>query len=261
MKILLILEGANESDFFESLLDRFGLQAEMCVVGTNLYSLYDRCKAYKFECDIRDVLREIVPDEKICETLHQENFTYTYLVFDADLHHKISEYRKTDISIKKLLEENFPKLIEMAKYFTDETDPSVGRLYINYPMLESFRYCDYFDEDGYPADSISIHDMHKFKQLASQKKLAGRPVTKYTKDNFSGLIHMNLRRLKSVSGDCFEDFPDYLLYRDISRTQRIASNQFEKIKSSEELYILNTSIFMLLDYYGNRDSFYDHIIT
>ncbi len=32
----------------------------------------------------------------------------------------------------------------MTEYFVDETDPTIGKLYINYPMMESYRDCDEF---------------------------------------------------------------------------------------------------------------------
>lgn len=185
MKILIVLEGERtESDFFQSILQKFDLNAELCIVGTNLYTLYHKCKEYHFECNIRDVLRELVKDDATKITLEQK-FAYTYLVFDADLHHKAPNQRGTAIPIEELLTVNFPKLIEMAAYFTDETDPSIGRLYINYPMMESFRYCDKFDDDQYLSATISINTIRDFKQLASQMKLTGIPITKYEKVDFT----------------------------------------------------------------------------
>lgn len=47
MRILIVLEGERtEPDFFQSILQRFELNAELCVVGTNLYTLYHKCKEY-----------------------------------------------------------------------------------------------------------------------------------------------------------------------------------------------------------------------
>lgn len=110
MKILIVLEGERtEPDFFQSLLQKFELNAELCVVGTNLYTLYHRCKEYDFECDIRDVLKEIIKDNATQAMLEQK-FAYTYLVFDADLHHKAPDQRGKTIPPEKLIEDNFQKL-------------------------------------------------------------------------------------------------------------------------------------------------------
>lgn len=196
MKILIVLEGERtEPDFFQSLLQKFELNAELCVVGTNLYTLYHRCKEYDFECDIRDVLKELIRDDATQAMLEQK-FAYTYLVFDADLHHKAPDQRGKTIPPEKLIEDNFQKLLEMAEYFTDETDPSIGRLYINYPMMESFRYCDTFKDDQYLSTTIPIGALHNFKRFASERKLSGISITTYQKENFMDLIRMNIQRLK-----------------------------------------------------------------
>ena len=65
MRILIVLEGERtEPDFFQSILQRFELNAELCVVGTNLYTLYHKCKEYFFDCDIKDVLKELIRDDE-----------------------------------------------------------------------------------------------------------------------------------------------------------------------------------------------------
>lgn len=110
MRILIVLEGERtEPDFFQSILQRFELNAELCVVGTNLYTLYHKCKEYFFDCDIKDVLKELIRDDETKKRLDQK-FAYTYLVFDADLHHKAPEQRGLSVSTKELLADNFPKL-------------------------------------------------------------------------------------------------------------------------------------------------------
>lgn len=261
MKILIALEGERtESDFFQSILQKFGLNADLCIVGTNLYTLYHKCKDYHFECDVKDVLKELVKKDDEKEKLEQK-FAYTYLVFDADLHHKAPNQRDTAVSIEELLTNNFPKLIEMAEHFTDETDPSIGRLYINYPMMESFRYCDTFNDERYLSSTVPIANIRNFKQLASEKKLNGICVTKYTKINFTDLIHMNIKRLKPLSDDHFDVFPSYKVYQTVSEAQKIAKKQHNMVKIKKELYVLNTSLFIILDYFGNKNGFYDDIVS
>ena len=258
-KILIVLEGERtEADFFYHILPKFDIDAELCVVGTNLYTLYHKCKNYNFEADIRDVLKEIIKDTEIKKLMDQK-FTYTYLVFDADLQHKAPEKRGEEVSINELITENLPKLIEMAEYFTDETDPSIGRLYINYPMMESFRYCNKFDDEQHISAKISIDDMKNFKQLASKMKLAGIPIGKYERTDFENLMRMNVKRLIFVVNGKFDVFPDYNAYQNISEAQNIALKQHEMATSVQELYVLNTSILIILDYYGNRDNFYYNI--
>ena len=209
INILIILEGERtETDFFELLLQKFVLQAKLCVVGTNLYTLYHKCKQYHFDCDVKDVLKELV-NETTKEMLNQK-FTYIYLVFDADLHHKAPEQRGQSIPIEVLIKQNFLQLIEMAYHFTDETDTFIGRLYINYPMMESYRYCDMFDDENYLSATVSITQMRNFKRLASKMKLSGIKPSKYERTDFSNLIRMNVKRLQLMGN---ENLDSNLSYR------------------------------------------------
>ncbi len=260
INILIVLEGERtETDFFNSLLQRFDLQAKLCVVGTNLYTLYHKCKQYNFDCDVKDVLKELV-DESTKKLLEQK-FTYTYLVFDADLHHKKPEQRGQSIPIEVLIKQNFPQLIEMAQHFTDETDPSIGRLYINYPMMESYRYCDKFDDDNYLSATISIAQMGNFKRLASQMNLSGIKPSEYKRTDFSNLIRMNIKRLQLIATENLNSNLPYYLYKAISEAASIASNQYASAEEKQELHVINTSLFIILDYFGNRNNFYDHMIS
>lgn len=260
MKILIVLEGERtEPDFFQSLLQKFELNAELCVVGTNLYTLYHRCKEYDFECDIRDVLKELIRDDATQAMLEQK-FAYTYLVFDADLHHKAPDQRGKTIPPEKLIEDNFQKLLEMAEYFTDETDPSIGRLYINYPMMESFRYCDTFKDDQYLFTTIPIGALHNFKRFASERKLSGISITTYQKENFIDLIRMNIQRLKNLS-DEHAAVLSYQAYQILSEAQEVAAKQYDMVQGKQALFVLNTCLFIILDYFGNRDHFYDGLVS
>ena len=60
MRILVIVEGkVTEAKFFTCMFDKFGIKAEIVVASTNLYSLYDKMKSYDFDCDVKDVLKEM----------------------------------------------------------------------------------------------------------------------------------------------------------------------------------------------------------
>ena len=257
MKILVIVEGkVTEPKFFACLFNKFEIQAEIVVASTNLYSLYDKMRSYDFNCDVKDVLKEILSSDTECSELDQK-FAYTYLIFDSDLHHKSPNQRNQEVLIESLVEENFQKLKTMASYFTDETDPSVGRLYINYPMMESYRYLDNFSDRSYLQSDISICDMGTFKSFASQKTLSGLDIKKYTRNNFVDLIRLNTEKLSIISGDT--EIPTYVKYQQISTSDRIAEKQYNLANTLKKLSVLNTSLFIILDYFGNRDDFYDSI--
>ena len=261
MKILIIVEGEKtETSFFQKAFQIFDINAEFIFVSTNVYSLYSRMKSYDFDCDIRDVVKELIKDDNEKTKLDQ-NFTYTYLVFDSDLQNVPIDKRETDMSIEELLPDNFSKLDEMAAYFTDETDPSIGRLYINYPMMESYRYCDSFSDEKYLTEMIAISKVKNFKNLAARKKLAGKQIIRYTKNDFSGLIKLNAEKLRVIHNISQSKPMEYSEYLDISNGTKILKCQHSCVSEKQMLYVLNTSLFMVLDYYGNRNGFYDSIIN
>lgn len=259
MKILVIVEGIKtENELFSCIFKSFGIEGEIVVASTNLYSLYDRMKYYNFECDVKDAVKELMPSDKDSSLLDQK-FAYTYLVFDSELQNKMRGQRGTEIPIADLVEDNLNKLEEMTAYFTDETDPTIGRLYINYPMMESFRYCDSFADESYLYSMVEINNISDFKSAASKKKLAGFRIGRYTKDNFLDLIRLNIRKI----GVLFEQssVPLYSEYQMISQPTAIARKQRELIMTCQSINVLNTSLLMVVDYYGNRDGFYDDHIA
>lgn len=261
IKVLIIVEGEKtEPTFFDHFFKTFNLKADLYTVGTNIYSLYDRMKYYDFNCDVKEVLKELSTSKTDKEILSQ-NFTYTYLVFDSDLQHKEACQREKTISSETLAESNFIKLKEMTDYFTNETDPSVGRLYINYPMMESFRYCDSFNDGNYLNSKVSINDLPHFKFMASKLKMSGISISMYTKDNFRSLVKMNIQKLKTVSDVVFEGYPTYNVYQNISNSTSIVKNQYNIMCISRELSVINTSLFIIVDYYGNKNDFYDKLIS
>lgn len=257
IKILIVVEGEKtEPDFFGCYMNKFGINAEVFIVKNNLYSLYYKMKKYNFYCDVKDVLIELNPSNR--EILNNK-FTYTYLIFDSDLQHHGKNFDSQQTSIVDLSEENFKKLKEMAAYFTNETDPSIGRLYINYPMMESYRYCDDFCDEDYINAVVSVEKMKEFKRISSSKKLARISVKKYSKDNFSDLIGLNVRKLHYMTYPTQLSFPTYDIFLEISSCIGIANLQFTKMKNDNLLSVLNTSLFLVLNYFGNRDKFYDKL--
>ena len=260
MKILLIVEGEKtEPVFFQHLMDVFGVDAEIVMIGTSLYSLYERMKYYHFESDVRDVLKEI-QKPSLDGSLLDQRFTYTYLVYDSDLQHTPMNQRNDKPPLDALTSDNLSKLREMARYFTNETDPAIGRLYINYPMMESFRYCDSFTDEEFISARIPIAQMPRFKALASQKKLAGRPIESYTKENFADLIRLHIRKLHAMY-TVLPLLPSYSEYVDESESEHILHKQVSLVDAEQTLNVLNSSLFILIDYFGNRNGFYEQLIT
>lgn len=256
-KILLIVEGAKtEPKLFkriEKLLNLNNEVFEIISFNTNIYSLYKIMKNNDFNLNIVDLLKELHPDNK--EILNNI-FIYVYLIFDLDAHHcKKQELR----NIKDVVNDNLIKIKEMVDYFNDETDPTIGKLYINYPMIESFKDSDSFFDDKYKNASCNISMLSRYKEMVSKKKLSNLRIESIKDDDLNKIILQNIFKLNYIISKNFEEL-DYKTYIDYSSQDKILMNESRIIKESNEISVLNTSIFIVIDYFGNNNYYYDNFI-
>ena len=253
INILIVVEGnKTEAKFFNSLSKAFNQKFDIYCLGTNIYSLYKRMKEIDFNGDLKDVLAEIHPDQK---DILSKKFAYIYLIFDCDAHHP----KKNDVRrIDKIVLENIQKLREMAEYFVDETDPTIGKLYINYPMMESYRDCDEFFEDKYSNAIVALTELSNYKSYVANRRICRIHIDQYTKKQFVLLILQNIYKLNKIHNDSWGKL-NYEEYRKYSGTNKILSRQQELIERTDSISVINTSLFMITDFYGNKKGFYDSL--
>lgn len=255
VKALVIVEGEkSEYAFFKSLESVYSLIFTICCLKTNIYALYKKMKDLDFNADIKQILSELHPE--YADTLSQ-TFAYTYLVFDLDAHHT----KKRDTrSINEIVMENVAIVKEMVHYFTDETDPSVGRLYINYPMLESFRDCDSPFDEKYRYEYVLLPEIPSFKQHVAGKQMVRRHLNRYTADDFEQIAKMNVYKLSTLNDKLWQSMP-YSQYLICSQASNILDRQIALITTEGKLSVLNTAVYILIDYFGNQDGFYDKVVA
>lgn len=257
-KILMIVEGESlEPKFFTQLKNVYGIGVEIYMVGANIYRLYQELEKYDFNCDIKDVLPDIGNHVEGIEELLKAKYAYTYLVFDFDAHHR--ERGEQSLDIDTIVSNNVKKLEKMASYFVDETDPSIGHLYINYPMMESYRDCSAFFDEDYRDNEIIIDSIGQYKSIAGKKRLASVNVKRYTKDNFSDLTRMNVFKLNKISAGKWEALT-YEEYCKVSGADRILDYQAKRVQHERILDVINTSLFLAIDYFGNQKGFFDSVM-
>lgn len=258
MKILMVVEGdRTEPRFFYQLARVYDINAKIYAVGTNIYALYKKMQKYDFNCNLKDALKEINTTKDSDKAILDETFTYTYLIYDCDPHHT-EEYEK-GVPIEKIVRKNLERILEMVAYFDNETDPTKGKLYVDYPMLESFRDCDAFFEESYAQRTVDIADIGKYKNLVAPRKLTRIHIDKYSRQNFDDLTRMNVFKLNQIMRGSWCAVP-YEIYQAISAADEIAERESKAAKDEKKLFVLNTALFMVLDYYGNRDGFYDSVL-
>lgn len=145
---LLIVEGNHEKNKLFQLIFKIFPEIDISIddvwiYGTNIYILYnDIVKEYGDEWYEDDVdLAFVVGKKKNHSTiLNKKDFTNIFLIFDYEHH-----------------DPNFsePKINHMQQYFSDSTD--IGKLYINYPMIESYEHFNCLPDSDFSNLTVSVN--------------------------------------------------------------------------------------------------------
>ena len=161
---LLIVEGKHEKDeLFKLLFQCFPEMKismdDIWIYGTNIYMLYDDIvKEYGEEWEKDDIDLPFVISKKqgMVPLRYKEDFTNIMLVFD---------YERHDTNFSE------DKIIRMQKSFMDSTD--MGKLYINYPMIESYQHLRSLPDRNYLFRKIpvSLQPGKKYKSLVRKESV------------------------------------------------------------------------------------------
>ena len=246
-KALLIVEGESlEPRFFTRMSEVCGMDVEIVSLRANIYLLYRKLKEYEFEYDVRVALKELIADENAHRIL-SDRYAYTYLIFDCDAHHG-GKLKAGDIpsKIEDVVGMNYSRLEEMVGYFTDETDPERGRLFVNYPMMESYRDCDSKEDDSFKDRNVRFEDLSSYKKLVGQRRMASLRIETMTQVDFDALAKLNLKKWSHLMGNG---------WRNQTEEEYNQATQLDVLKAQMKLVpekimaVINTSLLLSLDYY------------
>lgn len=253
-KALIIVEGERvEPKLFTSLAQCFGMSVEIFVYATNIYDLFKRLKRDSDEqggvrvLNIKDVLAERVKDEDGEKmSILAQDYAYTYLVYDCDIQHHEPNVPSDDVDC--ILNLNLPVLEQMLNYFTDETDETIGKLYVNYPMVESWRDANDFWDESYRDREVSLYNVKEYKKEVSARRLTGFGYD-LTKPQFSQIILMMLAKLNCIIAQKWA-LPDYVTYRLVSDGVTVFNAERDMMIQRKVISVLNTSLFLVIDHFG-----------
>lgn len=264
--ILFVFEGKDDKTYFES-IKRLFFPAKsdtfVCTYNSNIYSLYTKLKSHDalnemLEVDTVSVLKEILLEkgDETLKDIREDEVSEIYLFFDYDFQED-----------SRTLEENNNRLSELLDYFTDETGR--GKLYINYPMVESLRYTKELPDNDYWSYTVSRqrcqeekfkHQVHEFSFYGGNLEylvLTIKPAddktkiqqkTNITKTNWLHLVTMNISKANYICNDKNE------LPEEVNSQKEIYDNQLAKYVDTEEckVAILNAFPIFLFDYFGRK---------
>ncbi len=264
--ILFVFEGKADKTYFEAIKRLFfpaKSEPFLCTYNSNIYSLYTKLKAHDalkemLEVDTVSVLKEILLEkgDETLKDIREDEVSEIYLFFDYDFQED-----------SRTLEENNSRLSELLDYFTDETGR--GKLYINYPMVESLRYTQELPDNNYWQYVVTRqrcqeekfkHQVYEFSFYKSNLEylvLTIKPADddtkiqqkEYTvKANWLHLVTMNTSKANYICNDRNE-LPD-----EVDNQLDIFNSQLSKYVNTEEckVAILNAFPIFLFDYFGRK---------
>lgn len=239
-KVLLIVEGEKaERELFTQLYDLYGMNnVEIVAYKTHIYAFYNRLKKeYSDEEGLIDFEAIDLPlflngylnlrDEAL---LDEADFSDIIMIFDFDPHDP--QYDKKT-------------LLDLIENYSESTGR--GKLYINYPMLESYKDISSLDDSTFLTSRITLDTLkrrvgktNQYKKTVDAKTCIKR-VEDIDEQIGNRLMELHLKKLYYVLGESNKIENDYL---------RLCEIQSDKLSAEEIVWILNTSILHMYEQYG-----------
>ena len=137
------------------------------------------------------------------------------------------------------------------EFFDDSTQN--GKLYLNYPMLESYKHLRAHGDSDYLRRTVKVDrkTLSKYKETVDAECHRDfRQLEKYTEEIFAEITKMNLRKAGLIlCGD--SSLPSKEVYSQW-RGEDILSEQRKKMDSDGEIFVINTSSFIPVDFSPSR---------
>ena len=243
--ILFVFEGGKaEPLVFDSLAKLFltGEDVRVVTCEHDLPTLFTRLKKNDYDLFRSLPLKENgieIPDGVRIDTL----FSQIFLFFDYDFHNRIGVEKVNEI------------LEEMLEYFDDETVN--GKLYVNYPVIESLKYTKEMPDEKYHeyVVSRSVCAEHKFKGLSEEFAFAeakqyrfidlSKTPTEEVRRNWELLRDQNVRKANYIcAGE--NVLPENK--EDIAQDKLFDAQKSNYVEVNDSVAILNSFPIFLFEY-------------
>ncbi|MEK4444324.1 hypothetical protein [Niallia sp. FSL K6-0077] len=240
-KVLLLVEGEKvEKDLFRHFYNLYGINnIEIVAYKTHIYAFYNRLKKdyadmegnIDFEfIDLPLFLNDYLNlDEK--DLLNETDFRDIILVFDFDPHDSQFDRQKLEILLEN---------------FSDSTGR--GKLFLNYPMIESFKDINSLEDEHFKNSTVHIDDLRKrSKGTSGYKKMVDSntcisSIEDIDTDIANALLQIHNNKLYFLL--------KHLAYEEENKYKLVCTEQCDKLKKENLIWVLNTSLLHMLEEYG-----------
>lgn len=238
-QVLVVSEGHTEVRLLKRLFEEFNLLLpDIVSLNANLYKLYLEYESY--ECDYSDlditaVLRSCsqvgTKDKEKLRGKSATDFTDIFLVFDLDPH--TPDFNEE--ALRKLL-----------SHFNDSSD--VGKLYINYPMVESFYHVPHTVLDGnirtFPPIRFTLSELTAYKKRVNLEGI--KQSRRYTQDEYKNVIQRHAGIVSLITEASVRSTHELKVQVGLFEIQQA------DIKSSREAIVVNTFCLLIPEIYPSK---------
>lgn len=234
-KILVLVEG-EKTDYrlMQHLIEVYGIsdRHEIVSYNTNIYALYQDMFR-EGDPDSIDLLQNLKEHEKDCDKkrIFDQRFSDILLIFDLD---------PQDSRFSSEI------ILAMANYFTESSD--MGKLYINYPMVESFYHMKRIPDPDYNSYSASLLELrqHKYKQRVNREN-RDHSYSKFaaSRSECTCVIRQNIEKAWWLIGELKPN--DSQAYSSPD-TLEVLKKQLAMLDSISSVSVLCTCVFYISDY-------------
>lgn len=239
---LIIIEGeSREKSFFTKLCELISVDKNTTIIPfcNDIYELYKKIEELDFNTTTLDVILKYVNiDDELRENLKTTKFVNTYLVFDLDLQNN-SEDRQA---------ENLNKVCKMIELFNDETG-YYGKLFVNYPMMESYRHFLFSNCDTLKNKLIEAKNeiLTNYKSISGQEG-STKNIKSFGLHEYNVICKAHLMQANLLLNKTFKK-PNLKQYEQIIDIKNIHKEQSAHILNEKTMFVLNTSSYIYSEFY------------
>lgn len=239
IRALFIVEGEKgEPALIEKLFSTF-LPAETTFecysYNTNLHDLAEHIETYYPDLDdyvdILAILREKETD-KSKKDLLSATYTDIFYIFDFEpQNHTL----------------HFNTIAKLFNHLNDSTDQ--GKLFINYPMLESYKHLSEMPDHAFQNRTVSLDACLNYKQLVG-KESAYQDLRAMNYQTLTSMIAHHLRKANHILTDNYE-LPEKDTFLGWNH-KTIFERERTFTEHEKRVFVLNTCGFVIVDYQPSR---------
>lgn len=243
--MLFVVEGGHtEPKLIRKLAKVYGLSPdrEIYPYGTNVHAMLNEIE-YEFpdlsDVDLLQFLRRREGNNGSRRAMIEGRFTDVVLIFD---------YERQDSSFDQ------NRLKRLLEVFNDSTD--MGKLYINYPMVESYKDVLMPCDDLFLGRTIACNKCTHYKRIVSDRsKLRNLIQENGERDAFSWIIEMNVIKVLHLLNSDTNLMSFSEACRKVSeggRDIKLLQLQNHYAESDQKIYVCCTCLFFLCENWPSK---------